>query len=407
LQQALSFPSGGRRVFTVSDLASGVRTVVEKEFDDIWVEGELSGFKRHRSGHCYFTIKDDQAQIRGVLWRHFTRYIFFEPRDGMLVRLHGQISLYEARGDVQFVARSMQMAGEGALQAAFEKLKHRLAAEGLFDATRKRDLPRLPERIGVITSGGGAAVHDILSILGRRFPSVEVVVCPVAVQGIDAAGQISQAIRRMNAESVVTGSIDVLIVGRGGGSIEDLWAFNEEIVARAIAASSIPVISAVGHETDYTIADFAADFRAATPSMAAEIVTPDVHELRTGLREALRRVSSCIDASIRERRMQITHLLRSRALHRPVDMMRQRAQRVDELAHRMHRLSSRCVENRRRQVDHLVERLTLLDPERPLAKGYARIERNGSVVTDPDALATEDIIEIVFRKGSRRARIVD
>ncbi|HMB89444.1 MAG TPA: exodeoxyribonuclease VII large subunit, partial [Rhodothermales bacterium] len=264
-----------RTILSVSDLTRGLREVVETQFDNVWVEGELSNFRQYRSGHCYFTLKDDDAQLRCVMWKHFTQYVFFDPQDGMLVRLHGHASVYETRGELQLVTRSMQLAGEGALQKAFEELKQRLEAEGLFAPGHKQSLPPYPESIGIITSGDGAALHDILSVLSRRFPQVRVLVCPVHVQGMGAAEEIAEAITTFN--SLPPGDDfrpDVLIVGRGGGSAEDLWAFNEEVVARAMYDAEIPTISAVGHETDYSISDYVADVRAATPSMAAELVVP-------------------------------------------------------------------------------------------------------------------------------------
>ena len=238
-------------VLGVAELAEGIRACLEREFADVWVEGEISNFHRHRSGHCYFTLVDEAAQVRCVLWRHFTPYVFFEPKDGLLVRVHGKVSFYERRGTAQVVARSMQLAGEGALQRAFEQLKAKLAGEGLFEAQHKKPLPRFPETIGVVTSGSGAALQDVLSILERRFAAVRVLVCPVPVQGLGAAGAIAEAVEAFNA--VEPGDplrADLLIVGRGGGSAEDLWAFSEERVARALFASQIPIISAVGHETD-------------------------------------------------------------------------------------------------------------------------------------------------------------
>jgi exodeoxyribonuclease VII large subunit len=408
VQQSLGFPSRQGRVYSVSDLSSEVRAVVETDFDDITVEGELSGFKRHRSGHCYFTIKDDSAQLRAVLWRHFAQYVFFQPKDGMVVRLRGQISLYEARGDLQFVARSMQMAGEGALQAAFEALKRKLASEGLFEADRKRELPRLPERIGLVTSGSGAVLHDVLSIIERRFPGVEIVLCDVPVQGYAAATQIARAIDLLN-ERHAEGSprLDVLIIGRGGGSIEDLWAFNEEVVARALARSVIPTISAVGHETDFTIADYVADIRAATPSMAAELVVPDGRLVRQGLSEALRRSTECLTSSLERRRRDVAALLNTRAFHRPTDRMKQYAQRIDELSQRLERATSRCMEGRRREIDGFARRLALLDPHRPLHLGYARIERDGAVVTSSRVLEEGNEVRLVFNDGVRGARITD
>ena len=273
-------------VLSVTELTSGLSDLVEEHYDDVWVEGELSDFTRAASGHCYFTLKDEDAQIRCVMWKHLTQYVYFEPEEGMQVRVNGHASVYERRGDLQIMAQAMRQAGKGAQQEAYEQLKQKLQAEGLFDAERKKALPAFPETIGVVTSGEGAALQDILSVLERRFPPAQVVLCPVPVQGLDAPQAIADAIAAFNEvpEDDVQRP-DLLITGRGGGSTEDLWAFNEEVVARAIAASTLPVVSAVGHESDVSIADFVADERAATPSMAAEIVVPDRRDVAARIRD--------------------------------------------------------------------------------------------------------------------------
>ena len=268
-------------ILSVTELTGALKEVVETTFQDIWVEGELSNIKHHGSGHLYFTLKDGTAQISCAMWQFMRQYLFFTPQEGMKVRAHGAVSLYPPRGTYSLIIKSMRPAGEGDLYQAYETLRIRLAAEGLFDARHKQTLPRYPARIGVITSGTGAAVRDILSVLERRYPVVTVQVMPVQVQGAGAAEQIARAIYAFN---LLDEKPDVLIVGRGGGSIEDLWAFNEEAVARAMYHSEIPIISAVGHETDVTIADFAADVRAATPSQAAELAVPDITEVRQYVR---------------------------------------------------------------------------------------------------------------------------
>lgn len=390
----------------VGELAAGLRALVEAEYDDVWVEGELSNFKRHSSGHCYFTLKDADAQLRGVMWRAFTQTVYFQPRDGMLVRVNGQVSLYEQRGDLQVVARTMELAGEGALQRAFEALKRRLAEEGLFEAARKRALPPFPECIGVVTSGTGAALQDILSILARRFPQVRVLVIPVRVQGLGAAEAVAEAVDAFN--DLPEGDPlrpDLLIVGRGGGSIEDLWAFNEEIVARAIFASTIPVISAVGHETDVTIADFVADVRAATPSMAAEMAVPDRRQLAAGIR-ALHTASADLVASrLRDRRQHLRYLTQSYSFRRPLDLLRQHQARLAEQTARLHRAAARQVDDLGRRVAALQDRLLLLDPAAPLRRGYARVERDGRAVGEAGALRGGDVVTLRFADGARRARV--
>ena len=393
---------------TVSDLVGSLKEVVETHFDDVWVEGELSNFRRYRSGHCYFTLKDENAQVRCVMWKGFARYVFFEPQDGMLVRLHGNASVYEVRGELQLVARSMQLAGEGALQKAFEALKQRLSDEGLFAPVHKRPLPAYPETVGIITSGDGAALHDILSILGRRFPQVRVLVCPVHVQGLGASEEIVEAINTFS--TLPPGDPfrpDVLIVGRGGGSAEDLWAFNEERVARAIFAADLPIVSAVGHETDYSISDFVADVRAATPSMAAELVVPDRRDVATlvsGLYGYLRdQVTTRIDTS----RQRILSLTQSYRFHRPVERLRQAQQRLDEVTARLHRSTQHRLHTQRHRLESYERRLALLDPSRPLLRGYVRVERDGEPIRQAALLRHDDQITLHFHDGTRHARVDD
>ena len=260
--------SAERTVLTVSALSQQLSAVMEERFPAVWVEGEVSNFKVYGSGHAYFTLKDEGAQLRCVLFRNRARRVRFEPKDGLSVMAFGAVEVYAQRGEYQLVVELLEPRGLGALQLAFEQLKERLAAEGLFDARRKRPLPRFPRKIGIVTSPSGAALRDMLRIIGRRFGEVHIVLAPARVQGDGAAAEVAQGVRELNA----LGGVDVIIVGRGGGSLEDLWAFNDEMLARTIVASKVPVISAVGHEVDFTIADFVADVRAATPSNAAELV---------------------------------------------------------------------------------------------------------------------------------------
>ena len=272
--------SDDRDIYSVGRLNAEARGLLEGAFPLIWVQGELSNVSRPSSGHLYFTLKDANAQVRCAMFRGNNRFLKFRPADGAQVVVRASLSLYEARGDYQLIVQSMEEAGDGALQRAFEALKQKLAAEGLFEAAHKRALPALPKRIGVITSPTGAAIRDILSVLKRRFPAIPVLIYPVAVQGQAAGAEIAAMIRRADARR----ECDVLIIARGGGSLEDLWAFNEEIVARAIFDCSIPTVSGVGHEVDFTIADFVADQRAPTPSVAAEMVSPDQHDWLNQLR---------------------------------------------------------------------------------------------------------------------------
>ncbi|MFQ5568568.1 MAG: exodeoxyribonuclease VII large subunit [Rhodothermales bacterium] len=393
-------------IFTVSDLAGSLKEMVETHFDDVWVEGELSNFRQYRSGHAYFTLKDEDAQLRCVMWKGVARYVFFEPQDGMLVRIHGHASVYEPRGELQLVTRSMQLAGEGALQKAFEELKQRLSDEGLFAPEHKRPLPPYPETIGIITSGDGAALHDILSILRRRFPQVRVLVCPVHVQGLGASEEIAEAITTFNA--LPPGDPfrpDVLIVGRGGGSAEDLWAFNEERVARAIFAARIPVISAVGHETDYSISDFVADVRAATPSMAAELVVPHRRDVATLVRGLYAYLHDRTTELVVNHRQRILALTRSYSFHRPVEQLRREQQRLDALTARLHRSARHTLQRERQRLETTQHRLEILDPRRPLERGYARVEREETPIRNAADLHPGDRVTLHFLDGTRDARI--
>ena len=310
------------KVVSVSDITRQIKQSLEQRFGRVWVQGEVSNFKRHTSGHLYFTLKDEGAQISATMWRSRAANLLFVPEDGMKVIARGGITVYPPRGNYQIDVEQLTPVGIGELQIAFERLKRKLAAEGLFDESRKRPLPKFPERIGVITSETGAALQDIRTVLARRFSAVELILIPVRVQGAGASDEISGALREMNRY----GKVDVIIVGRGGGSLEDLWAFNEEIVARAIAASRIPVVSAVGHEIDFTIADFVADLRAPTPSAAAEMVVPDRAELLELLRNyeyTMRQEALQLIDTHRER---VRSLLSSYAFNRPRDAVREHVQ---------------------------------------------------------------------------------
>ena len=393
-------------VQSVSELVGALRTVVEDGFEDVRVEGELSNFRTYRSGHCYFTLKDENAQLRGVLFQGYAKYLFFTPQDGMLVRVHGSISLYEKRGDVQIIARSMRPAGEGALLKAFEELKARLSEEGLFDPQRKRPLPPFPETLGIITSGDGAALHDILSVLSRRFPQVRVLVCPVRVQGAGAAEEIAQALEAFGSLDVGDAlRPDVLIVGRGGGSVEDLWAFNEEVVARALADCPIPTISAVGHETDVAITDYVADVRAATPSMAAEVAVPDRRDVEALVRGYHAALNDDLMQRIQTSRQHIRALTGSRRFSRPIDRLQRTAQHLDELTERLHRAARVQLRTAKNRVEALHARLALLDPARPLAIGYVRVERDGHLVRRAADLQTGETVTLRYQDGVRTVRV--
>src|SRR5216684_4417372 len=320
-----------RPVWTVSELTARIRDLLAKNFTDVLVQGEISNCREAQSGHIYFTLKDDRAQVRCVFFKQQRRGIKFRPEDGLLVTVRGSISVYEQRGEYQIYVENLEPVGRGALQLAFEQLKKRLEAEGLFDAARKKPLPLLPSRIGLITSPKGAAVRDVVRILRRRFQNVHLILYPVRVQGEGAAEEIVKALKFFNQKKLV----DVLILARGGGSMEDLWAFNEEPVARAIAASEISIISGVGHETDFTIADFVADVRASTPSAAAELVVQTRREFDKHIAELRGALTDQIRYRILVLSRRVHELAGRRGFRRPLDLLRQQRQRADELTSRL------------------------------------------------------------------------
>src|SRR3989441_917734 len=373
----ISFPfilQPTRQVLTVSDLTARIRDLLAKNFTDIFVRGEISNCREAQSGHIYFTLKDDRAQVRCVFFKQQQRGIKFRPEDGLQVTVRGTISVYEQRGEYQIYVENLEPVGRGALQLAFEQLKKRLEAEGLFDAARKKPLPLLPSRIGLITSPKGAAVRDVVRILTRRFPNIHLTLYPVRVQGEGAAEEVVKALKFFNAKKIV----DVLILARGGGSLEDLWAFNEEAVARALAASEISIISGVGHETDFTIADFVADVRASTPSAAAELVVQtrrefDKHiaELRGALAEQMRYRILVLSRRIHE-------ISARRGFRRPLDLLHQQRQRADEMTSRLALgLRARLEQSRKRfTVAHL--RIVSFDFRVKIAALRLRLEKPGA-----------------------------
>jgi exodeoxyribonuclease VII large subunit len=332
-QPSLNF-APERKIFTVSEISLEIRNLLEKEFPDLWVTGEVSNFRAAASGHLYFTLKDATAQLRAVCFRNEARYLKFKPQDGISVIARGHLSVYEARGEYQLYVEYLEPAGVGALQLAFEQLKQKLAAEGLFDLARKKPLPVLPRTIGIVTSPTGAVIRDILRILKRRFRNMNVLLYPVKVQGEGAASEIVEGIEYFHRQR----NVDVMIVARGGGSLEDLWAFNEESVARAIAASEIPVISAVGHETDFTIADFVADLRAPTPSAAAELVVHRKQDFVTELQDRARRMTQIVRLNLSEARRRFTELRMHRAFQTLATRLAERAQRVDDFVVQLNQL---------------------------------------------------------------------
>ena len=356
-----------RALYTVSALTALLRLHIESAFPDVWVEGEVSNLRIPTSGHAYFTLKDAASQIRAVLFRSAGRALRFALQDGMHLVCRGRVTVYEPRGDYQVIVEYAEPKGVGALQLAFEQLKERLAAEGLFDQERKRPLPFLPRRIGVVTSPTGAAIKDIVQVARKRFPAIEIVLNPVAVQGDSAAGEIARAIEELNE----LGGFDVLIVGRGGGSLEDLWPFNEEIVARAIAASRIPVVSAVGHEIDYTIADFAADVRAPTPSAAAELVVRSRQDLLGQVTAIRERMRHAMRADLRARRGRVE--AERRGLLDPTALVARAIQRCDDLEMRLCLAQTNRLGGALAAVDALRQEILLHSPVRRIQRGLTML----------------------------------
>jgi len=359
-----------RKIFTVSELNLEIKGLLEKRFPDVWVTGEVSNYRGATSGHLYFTLKDASAQIRAVCFRNQARYLKFKPQDGISVIARGHLSVYESRGEYQFYVDYLEPAGIGALQLAFEQLKQKLASEGLFDAARKKPLPVLPRAIGVVTSPTGAVIRDILRVLKRRFRNMNVTIYPVKVQGEGAAEEIAEGIAYFSKHPIV----DVLIVARGGGSLEDLWAFNEETVARAIASSQIPVISAVGHETDFTISDFVADLRAPTPSAAAELVVHRKQDFADELRERARRMGQVMRLRLSEAREQFTALRMHHVFQTIRTRLGERAQRVDDCIVELNRVIREKLGGCREALLHVSAGLARYDFRRLLKLKHAELE---------------------------------
>lgn len=433
-------PVALREIYTISRLNREARALLEGSFPPLWIEGEVSNLARPASGHVYFCLKDVTAQIRCALFRAQLRLVAVSPREGMHVLVRARLTLYEGRGEYQLIVEHLEEAGEGALRRAFEALKTRLAQEGLFDAARKKPLPRLPHRIGLITSPSGAVLHDIVTTLKRRFPAIPVLLYPAPVQGRSAAATIAETIRLAGARR----DCDVLILARGGGSLEDLWAFNEEVVARALADCPIPVVSAVGHETDFTIADLAADVRAPTPTAAAELVSPDAAEWLHRFEQIDARLLRRMRDLLRER-AQHADWLAARLAH-PRARLENLAQRLDALAHRRilaqsrrlhqahvarHAVSTRLercsplarvracqlgyrhlhsrlvqallrrLEDARRQLAHLAHALHALSPLATLDRGYAIVwhEATGAILRDARAVQPGEYVEARLAHG--------
>ncbi len=361
-------PEAQREVLTVGQLTERIKRLLEGEFPAVWVAGEISNFSRPRSGHCYLTLKDEQAQLSAVVWRSTAARLRFELHDGLEVVCSGRINVYPPHGKYQLVVERMEPKGLGALELAFRQLYEKLAREGLFRAERKRPLPRFVRRVALVTSPTGAAIRDFLQVLSRRWPLAEVLVVPVAVQGEQAAGQIAEAIARVNR---LRTTIDCIVVTRGGGSLEDLWAFNEEVVVRAICRSRIPVVSAVGHEIDVTLSDLAADLRALTPSNAAERIGPAADEVLAQLHHCKERLAGAMCLRLETARRQIEAIAGRPMFRRPLEPIYARMQRLDELSQRADRAVRVILERLHRRLGTLTAQLEALSPLKVLARGYS------------------------------------
>ena len=370
----------------------------DENLANIFISGEISNFTNHyRTGHLYFTLKDDSAAVRAVMFNSSAKRLKFMPEDGMKVIARGRVSVYEASGQYQLYVDDMQPDGVGALNLAYEQLKEKLQKEGLFSELHKKPLPPYPEKVGVITSPTGAAVRDIINVLGRRFPYAEIVFCPVLVQGDGAHLQLTDAVNLFNSERAA----DVIIIGRGGGSIEDLWEFNDEGLARAVYNSEIPVISAVGHETDFTICDFAADMRAPTPSAAAELAVPDANELQYALSALKNRMFLNVSSGIADRRSRLEYLTSKGALKSPDEMLSNRSQRLDTAFSKMLSSYENRIGGKKVEFISAATALSKLDPMSVLMRGFAFVsDKSGKNVYSSQALAKGDKINVRFHDGS-------
>jgi exodeoxyribonuclease VII large subunit len=414
------------RPLSVWELTAQVKDLLEAAFTEVYVAGEISNFSRPQSGHCYLTLKDDRAQLRAVMWRGVAARLRFQPHDGLEVVCRGHLDLYAARGTYQLVISDIVPKGMGALELALRQLREKLAREGLFDPARKRPLPSFVRRIAVVTSPTGAALRDFLQVLGRRWRGADVTVFPVRVQGEGAAAEIAAAIETVNhlvekgnrphlpersegglARMALVPFFQVLVVTRGGGSMEDLWAFNEEPVVRAIAASRVPVVSAVGHEIDVTLADLAADVRALTPSEAAELVVPAAEELVANLRQVQRRLSGALRSRAETARARLDALARCTAFRRPFQQVFERVRRLDELSGRARRAAGGRVRLARQRLDTAGGRLESLSPLAVLARGYSLTQRidDGRPIRSADELAVGQQISTRFAVGKAFSRV--
>lgn len=384
-------------IHSVSEVNNFIKQLLASTpiLSSIMVRGEISNFKCYASGHCYFTLKDASSALKCVMFRSQAQHLRFQPVNGLSVIASGNIAVYERDGVYQLYVDSLAPEGKGDLALAYEQLKNRLAAEGLFAKDRKKALPKFPKKIGVVTSLSGAVLRDIYHVIKRRWPAVQLVLYPVQVQGEFSAKQVALAIEFFNTKYAV----DVMIVGRGGGSMEDLWSFNEEVVVRAIAASKIPIISAVGHETDFSLADFAADVRAATPSQAAELAVPDRDELKRYVVRMQRQLAQMARRELNERRLRLQACQKNKLLQRPELLLADRRQRLDNLISKLRQCLDENITVKNHQLSLALEKLSVLNPAKTLQRGFALVEHGGKIVTRVQEVKKGDKLQLTFSDG--------
>ena len=392
--------SQSRNVLSVSEITAQIKWQIESQFSSIWIQGEISNFKHHSSGHMYFTVRDDSAELRCVMFRGYNQMIHFKPENGMEVLMHGKITVYEPRGQYQLMVQNMEPAGIGTLYLAFEALKKQLAVEGLFDESLKKILPSYPKRIGIVTSRTGAALQDMLNVFNRRAPYVEIILYPSLVQGDNAAADLIRGIQELESRK----DVDVIIIGRGGGTLEDLWPFNEEALARAIAACKTPLISAVGHETDLTISDMVADLRAPTPTAAAELATPSVDELKMGLSQWIGKLSMTLQHQLDRFWQQFDHLSERHAFQQPQVIIDLHRKKVKILVHQMDLSMDHHFSVMKVKLKGFEKELSVLNPSDVLNRGYSiAFKRDGSIIRQADALDIGDRFVLKTGDGSLEA----
>ena len=390
---------------TVSALNRYVKNLIDNDelLGMVYIKGEISNFKKHYSGHLYFTLKDESCLIKCVMFKTYTPNLDFEPKDGDSVLILGSVAVYERDGIYQIYVKGMEIDGVGALYAEYEKLKARVADEGLFDEDKKKPIPMLPKSIGVITSKTGAVIRDIINVTTRRFPNVNIKLYPASVQGAGAAATIVKALEYFNEKK----NVDVIIVARGGGSLEDLWPFNEEVTARAIYASEIPVISAVGHETDFTIADFVADLRAPTPSAAGELAVPEINEVKWKINNSQNKLKILLKQKVEAMKARFEKIMKSRIFKDPFDMLRQRQMTISNFEKQMANKVKLNLKDNRISLIEKISKLDALSPLKTLTRGYAIVEnKENKVVTSTNDLESGDVVKIVLQDGNREATII-